>query len=74
MDADEATIATWTNLDDVAAWVGMSEEAMASLWEHLGVDGQSHFRLLAAMPYVDYYLDMWAFNATSPTPALRSQA
>eukprot|EP00971_Amphidinium_carterae_P160625 3184685-Amphidinium_carterae.1 len=74
MDADDATVATWHNLDDVAAWVGMFEEARASLWTHLGVDGQAHFRVLAAMPYVDYYLDLWIFNAAPPTPALRSQA
>eukprot|EP00971_Amphidinium_carterae_P171976 3409888-Amphidinium_carterae.1 len=52
----------------------MSPDARASLFTYLGVQATDHPRLLAALPHVDNYLDLWLYGNVPPSPALRARA
>eukprot|EP00971_Amphidinium_carterae_P237437 4713530-Amphidinium_carterae.1 len=63
------------NANGLAAYsVEMPPDVRSSLFAYSGVQAIDHPRLLAALPHVDNYLDLWLFGEVPPSPALRARA
>ena len=83
IEPEESVTATWTTVADVAKWAGFDTgnilhvTARDSFLAHLGMDLNTHLRILAAIPESDLqqYVSEWVNpGGGAPTPAMRASA
>jgi hypothetical protein len=82
IEPDEATVAAWTSVLDIATWAGFNPSnithtvARDSFFELLGLESDTHYRVLGGISETDLneYIRGWTVSGASPTPASRASA
>ena len=75
MDPSAAEILTFATLNDVATWAALPDAPRDEWWQHLGVRGDAHIRVIGGMSKADHaaLTTTWQYQGVAPTPAQISQ-